>query len=66
MFVELERCERVVLPYQQWRHQGVSTAGYQGLCYRCKAKATFDIVLKDKNDVVKTYAVCTQHVPKVK
>lgn len=64
MKIELDRCERVVLPYEQWRHQGVSTAGYQGLCYRCKGKATFDLVLKDKNGTVKAYAVCTNHLPK--
>lgn len=65
MRIELEKCERIVVPYEQWRHRS-STAGYQGKCYRCKGEATFDLILKDKNNVVKTYAVCTEHVPVAK
>jgi len=66
MRIELNKCERIVVPYEQWRHQNASTAGYAGLCYRCRGKATFDLILKDKNHVVKTYAVCENHIPKTK
>lgn len=66
MHIELNKCERIVVPYEQWRHINPSTAGYQGLCYRCRSKATFDLILKDKNNVVKTYAVCSKHVPPAK